>query len=101
MAEQFDGIMLEKALRLLNDLLELVHSDPIDIIVCGGSALIATGLVSRTTKDVDILAFMRANPDGSYDIIEATSLPENLAESARQVSQDLGLDKRWLNCGPR
>ena len=44
---------LNEALQLLNEQLVLTDAPATEIVVCGGSALIATGLVPRTTQDVD------------------------------------------------
>ena len=38
---------------------------PIGLVVCGGTALAALGLVSRTTKDVDVLAQAEPSAEGS------------------------------------
>ena len=51
---------LNEALQLLNEQLVLTDAPAAEIVVCGGSALIATGLVPRTTQDVDIVALMKA-----------------------------------------
>jgi hypothetical protein len=51
-----DFSKLKRALDLLNEQLLLMDSPPVNLVVCGGSALIATGLVARTTQDVDVLA---------------------------------------------
>lgn len=45
----------EKLLHGLGEQLELLDSPEVSLVVCGGSALNVTGLVSRTTKDIDIL----------------------------------------------
>ncbi len=54
----FDSKLLDKAFFALNDQLEYRKSTVIEIVVCGGSALQFLGLVDRTTKDVDVLAFV-------------------------------------------
>lgn len=54
-------------------------------IICGGASLVLQGIISRTTKDIDIIA---------------PPIDEILKNSALSVSQDLGLDDHWLNCGP-
>ena len=41
-----------QALRLLNGRLELTGAPRFNLVVCGGSALAATGLVTRTTKEL-------------------------------------------------
>ena len=53
----FDTIRLQEALKLLDEQLLLVGAPATGLVICGGSALIATGLVMRTTRDIDILAF--------------------------------------------
>ncbi len=54
-------------------------------IICGGASLVLQGIISRTTKDIDIIA---------------PPIDDVLKASAVSVSQDLGLDDHWLNCGP-
>lgn len=54
-----DENRLYKALRLLDELLGIAHAPRFELVVCGGSALIATGLVRRTTRDVDIVAMLK------------------------------------------
>jgi len=49
---------LDKAFKLLAGRLELAQNEPVRLVVCGGSALIATGLRQRTTRDVDIVALI-------------------------------------------
>ena len=66
-----------------------------ELVVCGGSALIVLGLVPRTTKDVDVVALMK---DG--ELIDPAPLPEPLVQAAREVAEDLGLPAEWLNNGP-
>src|SRR5271157_2044166 len=87
---------LEKALRLLSGRLDLAQTEPVRLVVCGGSALIATGLRQRTTKDVDIVALMNS----SAHLISPDPLPDFLLEAAQQVARDLGLFDNWLNNGP-
>jgi hypothetical protein len=62
----------------------------------GRLARVATGLVPRTTRDVDVVALMR---DGA--LVSPAPLPDALLRAAREVAEDLGLDPDWLNNGPR
>lgn len=71
------------------------RSDPIGIVVCGGSALILTGLVPRTTKDVDIVALLESGVLRSPD-----PLPTELLKAAAEAAEDMGLPAHWLNNGP-
>ncbi len=51
-----DGKALERALQSLAVRLNENDSGPYEIVICGGSALILSGLLTRTTKDVDVVA---------------------------------------------
>jgi len=95
----FDSILLEKSLTALNDQLEIRRSPVIEIVVCGGSALQFLGLVDRTTKDVDILAFASSNND-FLNLVTARDLPEYLSDSIKIVSRDFKLPENWFNSGP-
>ncbi len=86
---------LNEALQLLNEQLVLTDAPATEIVVCGGSALIATGLVPRTTQDVDIVALMKAEV-----LVDSEPLPEYLIEAADRVGKVLNLPADWLNNGP-
>jgi hypothetical protein len=86
----------EEALRLLNGRLALAGRPRFNLIICGGAALLAAGLVLRTTRDVDIVALM--DDDGM--LLDPAPLPEILVQAALEVADDLGLPKDWLNNGP-
>ena len=57
------------------------HHPPIHLVVCGGSALIALRLVTRTTQDVDVLATLE---NGQLHC--ARPLPEWLLTAAEYTS---------------
>jgi hypothetical protein len=80
---------------LLNEQLILTDAPATEIVVCGGSALIATGLVPRTTQDVDIVALMKAEV-----LVDSEPLPKYLIEAADRVGKVLNLPVDWLNNGP-
>lgn len=63
-----------------------------ELVVIGGAALLALGLVSRVTQDVDVVALA----DGS-DLLEALPLPAALVEARDRVARDLALPDDWLN----
>ena len=68
--------MLERALTLLGEKLGFDRAEPVSLVVCGGSSLIALGLVDRTTKDVDVLALM-----GEHGrLLPSEPLPEALTD---------------------
>jgi hypothetical protein len=66
-----------------------------EIVVIGGSALTALGLVKRTTRDVDLLAIADHG-----ELRSAKPLPDALRTARDQVALDFGLDENWLNSGP-
>jgi hypothetical protein len=94
MAENIEN--LDRALKLLGARLDLAQAPAIGLVVCGGSALIALGLIKRTTRDVDVLALMNS----SGDLISPDPLPSYLLDTAKEVARDLGLASDWLNNGP-
>jgi len=86
----------DQALRLLNGRLALAGAPRFNLVVCGGTALLAAGLVLRTTRDVDVVALM----DDRGVLLDPAPLPLILVRTAREVAIDLGLPDDWLNNGP-
>jgi len=68
----------------------------LDILVCGGSALQALGLIERPTKDVDVLAILNLENEP----ILAEPLPKLLLQAVGKVARDFQLVENWLNPGP-
>ena len=60
MMRNLDRATLDLAMKSLAIRLDENLSDTVEIVVCGGSALILTGMIPRTTKDVDVVALMKA-----------------------------------------
>jgi hypothetical protein len=87
---------LGRALKLLAGRLDLAQTEAVRLVVCGGSAMIATGLRQRTTHDTDVVALMNA----AGELVSPAPLPPFLLEAAIQVARDLGLGENWLNNGP-
>lgn len=96
MKKKLDSIGVDAALRLLGELLAHRGHGPFQLVVCGGAALLATGLRTETTKDVDILALR----DASGNIIGVPAMPQELTAVAATVAKQLNLDENWLNAGP-
>jgi hypothetical protein len=88
------GETVDVILGALADQLQSL-GDQQEIVVIGGSALTALGLIKRPTKDVDLLAI--AN-DG--ELRSAEPLPEALLTARARVARDFDLDENWLNSGP-
>lgn len=87
---------LERALKLLAGHLRLAKTPPVNLVVCGGAALLARRLHLRTTQDVDVLALL----DSEAHLHSPLPLPGYLLEAARDVADTLGLPGDWLNNAP-
>ena len=66
-----------------------------ELVVVGGSALLAQGLVERTTQDVDVVA-----PRHAGSLNKADPFPRELTDARNRVARDFGLSEDWLNPGP-
>jgi hypothetical protein len=81
-------------LGALADQLQVLGSHA-EIVVIGGSALTALGLVRRATRDVDLLAVAE-----NGELRPAEPLPQALVIARAAVAADFGLAEDWLNAGP-
>ena len=91
---------VETILSALGEQLEEIASEPLELLVCGGSALNVLGLVQRATKDVDVLAYVNRNTAGEVSFISADPLNEKLITASEKVERDFNLTEDWLNAGP-
>jgi hypothetical protein len=66
-----------------------------ELVIAGGSALLALGLIERSTRDVDIVA-LRSDDD----LESATPMPSPLVQACERVARDFNLPSEWLNAGP-
>ncbi|HEX8646490.1 MAG TPA: DUF6036 family nucleotidyltransferase [Thermoleophilaceae bacterium] len=66
-----------------------------ELVVIGGSALQALGLIDRPTADVDVLALA-----GASGLTGADPLPPGLAAARELVGRDFSMPTDWLNPGP-
>ena len=85
---------IDLLLGALADQLQALGSH-VEIVVIGGSALTALGLVRRATRDVDLLAIAE---NGELRLAEP--LPQALLAARATVAADFGLAEDWLNPGP-
>lgn len=97
---RLDSSGVDAALSALGEHLEHAAPEPIEIVVCGGSALQALGLVTRTTRDIDVLALIRWSIGGEPSLLSSEPLPGAMLEAAAIVARDLSLPDYWLNSGP-
>ncbi len=68
----------------------------ISLVVVGGASLASTGLVDRTTKDVDVIA-TAVRSEGKTELYPATPFPAGFQEAVDRVAKDFGLPADWLN----
>ena len=66
-----------------------------ELVVIGGSGLLALGLIDRSTRDVDVVAFR-----DEATLVDPKPLPAPLVEARDRVAQDLDLPEDWLNVAP-
>lgn len=90
---------LDELLTALERQLRRAGGPPASLVVCGGSALAALGLMSRTTRDVDVLGTVGTGGSGLM-VEPLLNLPPALLAAAALVARDFGLAEDWLNTGP-
>lgn len=90
-----DTTKLTEALNLINEQMILNDYPKVELVVCGGAALIALGLVARTTRDIDIIALVDAGK-----LKDSEPLPEYLVEATSKVGEIMKLPQDWFNNGP-
>ena len=87
-------------LSALGEQLESMAKKPHELLVCGGSALNALGLVQRATKDVDILAYVKLSKEEEVSFIRADPLSDGFITASKKVARDFNLPENWINTGP-
>lgn len=96
---RLSGDNIDEIMAALDGQIRLLGGGPVKVVVCGGTALAVLGLVDRTTKDVDVLAFARERGDGIV-LEKAAPFPDWLEEAATRVGLDFSLPPGWFNAGP-
>jgi hypothetical protein len=76
---------LSEVLKALERQIALRGNGPIGLVICGGSALAALGLTTRTTADADVLG-QAEEEGGEVRVFPLPSLPVWLEEAARPAS---------------
>jgi hypothetical protein len=83
-----------QALQALGDLLAF-RGLSAEIAIIGGSALLLSGLSTRVTHDVDVVAVV-----AERRLLDPAELPSAVLDAATEVAVDLNLDPAWINTGP-
>jgi hypothetical protein len=91
MTQPIDAALAERLFAALSQQLAR-EGERFELVVIGGAALSALGLVSRTTADIDVVGLQA----GAL-ITPAEPLPEALRVARDRVGRDFGLSSDWLN----
>jgi hypothetical protein len=95
MAQPMDRTGLDGALAALGDVLAY-RGEAYEIVLVGGGDLVLRGIVSRSTKDADVVGQRL----GDGRIVPLLSLPDALARAVADVADAYDLVPDWLNVGP-
>lgn len=89
-------------LEQLNDALQIEDAQPVEWVVCGGTALALQGLSTRTTQDVDVLGEWQSTEVGVVPIAEFPSAVSRAIRRVVEAHPELrGFGPRWVNLGAR
>lgn len=72
-----------------------VADERFELVVIGGSGLMALGKIERSTRDVDVVALRT-----DVGLVGAEPLPAALLRARDLVTRDFDLDRDWLNAEP-
>jgi len=88
---------IEAADALLTALAEQLAAagEAFEIVVIGGSGLLALGVIERATSDIDVVALR-----SKEKLIDPRPLPQALVAARDRVARDFSLPEAWLNTGP-
>lgn len=92
--------MLTELLSALGEHLSAAGAAPVELVVCGGTAMNVLGFVRRPTRDVDVVALWSPAGEGAGAFQWATPLPESVVQAGAKVAADYELDADWINDGP-
>ena len=95
MTQPIDRTGLDGALAALGDVLAY-RGELYEIVLVGGGDLVLRGIISRSTKDADILGQRLDNGR----IVPLRRLPDALARAVSEVADAHDLAPDWLNVGP-
>jgi len=90
---------VDRIFKALNDQIGAHGGYAVGLVVCGGTALTALGLVIRTTKDVDVLGLVKEDGAGIH-IKKIEKFPDWFSKAAATVQRDFDLPENWVNLGP-
>lgn len=71
----------------------LTNADEVRLLCCGGSGLCMLEILSRVTKDVDVLAFITED----YRLRAIDTFSPEMGQAITRTAQALGLENDWFN----
>lgn len=86
---------LTEALEALGEVLAY-RGSPYELVLVGGANLLLAGVISRPTKDADLVG--QRLVDGR--IVKLATMPQDLAVAVRDVGATYDLGPEWVNVGP-
>lgn len=92
-----NGDRAEEMLMALGEVLEQQGSEPFDLVVCGGMALVMQDLIARPTRDIDGIALV-VQEGGSLELRKPLMSREFHA-AVERVGVVYGKGRNWLNVG--
>lgn len=90
-----NGKEAEEYLAALGSILEKESEEPVDIIVCGGMALILQGLIDRRTRDIDGMALV-VMENGAY-VLKKPVMEKPIKDAIQRVAAVYGITNHWLS----
>jgi len=90
-----NGKEAEEYLEALGAILEREFEEPLDIMVCGGMALILQGLIDRRTRDIDGMALV-VKEDEVY-VLKKPLVRKPVKDAIARVAAVYGITRRWLS----
>ena len=90
---------IEKIFISLDKQIQVHGGQTISLVVCGGTALSAMGLVNRTTKDVDVLGEIEFLKE-KIVVKRIKKFPSWFDDAAKIIQRDFNLPNNWINTGP-
>ncbi|MDF1738793.1 MAG: DUF6036 family nucleotidyltransferase [Verrucomicrobiales bacterium] len=84
---------LRSLLQLLGDFMDAEGTPDLRLVVSGGAALIANGIVDRSTHDLDV--FAQREMEG--DLKAGNPLPDWFLSLVKRVAKQEALPENWIN----
>lgn len=89
-----DGKKAEQMLAALGEVLEKQNAKIVDIVVCGGMALVLQGMTDRRTRDIDGLGLVVDN--GGTLKLKKPLVGKQFSDAVERVGAVYGEGKNWF-----